>query len=183
MAAAVNRPKNLIPKAPAAEEFYTFSRYKVFFLGNKNPWWLTQLAFFVGLAGFFYFCIWNLLNFLAVAMINNYPKPEKIKALFIELGNKYEIAEPMTMVKYLSLTNIIASGVMFLGLIIIWRRKKMGYYFIYGGLVVCLLTPLVFMGTKYIEAETRWFEYSYALILAGLLTVDLRLRPVGRVVK
>ncbi len=180
MAAAVNRPKSLLPKTPAAEEFYTISRYKIFFLGAKNPWLFTQVTFFVGLAGFFYFCIWNLLNFLAVAMIDTYPKVEKIKDLFIELGKKYEIATPMSMIKYMTLTNMIASGVMFLGLIIIWRRKKIGYYFIYGGLAVCLLTPLVFMGVKYIQAETRWFEYSYALILAVMLAIDLKLRPVGK---
>lgn len=183
MAAAINRPKNLIPKAPKAEEFYTFSRYKVFFLGAKNPWWFTQLVFYIGLAGFFYFLIWNLLHFLAVSMVDIYPKAEKIKTLFIEIGTKYEIIDPLSKIKYMTLTNMIASGVMFFGLIIIWRRKKAGYFFVLGGLAVCILTPFLLMGMKYISAEITWFEYSYALILVTLLFIDLKIRPIGNILR
>lgn len=183
MAAAVNRPKIYIRPTPKAEEFYTFSRYKVFFLGSKNPWWFTQVTFYFGLLSFLYFLIWNLLNFLAVSMVFVYPKAEKVKMLFIELGQKYEIADPMSNIKWMAISNMIAAGVMFLGLLVIWRRKKIGYYFMFFGQIFCILTPLVFMGMKYVEAEISPFEYSMVFVVSCLLIADYFLRPVGKVLK
>ena len=183
MAAAVNRPKSFIPTTPSAEEFYTFSRYKVFFLGSKNPWWFTQITFFFGLGGFLYFCIWNTLNFLAVSLVSTYPTAEKIENVFFELGMKYGISEPMIQIKWMALTNMVASGVMFLGLLVIWRRKKIGYYFAFFGQLVCIATPFIFMGMKYVEAELKWFEYSFAFVVSGLLIADFYLRPVGKLIK
>ncbi len=183
MAAAVNRPKSFIPSTPKAEEFYTFSRYKVFFLGSKNPWWFTQVTFYFGLVSFLYFLIWNLLNFLAVTMVSVYPKADKIKELFFSLGVKYNIWEPMVKIKWMALTNIAAASVLFLGLLVIWRRKKIGYYFTFFCQLVCIITPFIFMGVEYVKAEVSAFEYSLVFVVSCLLVVDFYIRPVGKVVK
>jgi hypothetical protein len=183
MAAAVNRPKSFIPPTPKAEEFYTFSRYKIFFLGRKNPSWFTQLTFYFGLLSFLYFLIWNLLNFLAVSMVSVYPKAEKVKVLFVELGLKYDLIDPMKNIKWMALTNMLSATVMFFGLIIIWRRKKAGYYFAFIAQLVCIITPFVFMGIKYVRAEMSPFEYSLVFLVSCLLAIDVYLKPFQKGLK
>jgi len=153
-----------------------FSRVKNFFLGKEIPGIYTQLIFITGAISFLWFFSWNLLNLLALHMIENEDKMKHLKMIFYELRDHYGVYDVFTAYYLMVMLSLAGSGIMLIGLLFTWRKKIWASYLFLAGQTICLLSPILFMGISFFLNEMHPAEYFGPFLIIILFTIEIWLR-------
>jgi hypothetical protein len=146
-----------------------------FILGEINPPWYSQIIVLLGFFTWIWFFFGNLFGLLALKMIRTNSE-EKIRQSFERIGTKYGLTNVMELYFNMSLTGLIGSVFMLAGLIFIWRQWAIGYISFITGIILCVLSPMIFMSYDFLIYEQSAMEYVLPIMVLGLVFVDMYLR-------
>ncbi len=143
-----------------------------FILGKENPRWFTRLNCNLAFVYCLYVFIWAFIVLIALEYGKNLPNYENWHGLFLHLGAKYNILniEQAFIVYLLFLFASVVS--IFIGTLFVWRKKKNGYYLVYFGITVTLISPLILMGIEYVKNECGWWEFGIGGLVGVLFFLD-----------
>jgi hypothetical protein len=143
MALAAVEPKNLLQKV------------RRLILGKEKPNFLTRVSCGVGFVIWVYLVSWHFLTLIALLL---YPSlktgSDLVQANFVRVGGRYAMGEdPIKLLIGHSAVQLILYFVMLVGLILIYRKKKLGFLlYVFGGLATPFVT-LLLLGYLYMSAE------------------------------
>ncbi len=140
-------------------------RIKNILFGKRNPGVYMQIVCIAGLIAFAWFFFWNFANLLALRMMNTLPKAAHIKQAFIRLGESYEIHNIIEVYFRMVVAGLSGSTLLLAGILLMWReyRWAAGLYIL--GLLVCVLSPIGFIGFRYVTQEQYIPEYVVPVVL------------------
>lgn len=145
-------------------------RIWIFIVGTEKPNMLTQISVAIGLCIWFYFFSWHLLTFLSLTMMENLDKANELDSAFNRIGGKYQMLLPGNITTYLwihSLIQLIVFSISLTGLILIWRKKKIGFLlYIFSNASTYIITFFV-LGLAYMANELSFFDF--VLLLGATL--------------
>lgn len=141
-------------------------RFKRVILGKERPNLLTRVSVITAFIAWLYLFSWQILTFLSIILLDNLDQSDYVKAVYVRVGNVY--GNNITNKLFVhSACQIGLYLIILFGLILIWRKKKLGFLiYVIGNLVSFLLT-FVLMGFYYLVNEIPIFDF----ILIGGLTL------------
>ena len=107
-----------------------FQRLRTLVLGKEKPNFLTRVSVGLAFVIWIYLFSWHLFTILSLTLLNSLKHPEKVKATFNSVGNKYGYTDTMNLLKAHSIIEIVLFLIVFVGLILTWRKKKIGFLFL-----------------------------------------------------
>ncbi|HLP56266.1 MAG TPA: hypothetical protein VK151_14615 [Fluviicola sp.] len=137
-------------------------RIRNFIFGKESPDTYTKFSFFLALSIWLIFLTWSVLGSIAIRMremivdqkeIN---VTEMIEARGIELG-----FEPNAFIGRLEAFHALSIGfwiVVFIGLVLLWRKNERFVYFFFTGCGLYLLFMWVMLGFGYYRGDTTFFD-------------------------
>ena len=137
-------------------------RSRNFIFGQESPDNYTKFSFFLALVIWLIFLTWSVLGTIAIRMremivdqkeIN---VTEMIEARGIKLG-----FEPNAFIGRLEAFHAISIGfwmIVFIGLVLLWRKNERFVYFFFTGCALYLLFMLVMLGFGYYSGDTTFFD-------------------------
>ncbi|MEZ4938732.1 MAG: hypothetical protein R2799_14170 [Crocinitomicaceae bacterium] len=133
--------------------------------GKNEPPLITKIAFYFGIAGWFYFFIWYLAAFLSIKFIDGIEHPEQIKANFNKIGLDYGFQNFQTTFENVLMIVLICLGLVVVSLFMIYRRKVYGYYLYLAAWIASLLTIFFMLGFKFFWNEVTHLDKAIMLSL------------------
>ncbi len=130
-------------------------------LGSIKPNWMTRISVLIGFFVWLYFVVWQAFIFTSILLVNQFKNPELIKTTFAKIGGKYNFNikyaqfnwNTMDVMFYHSLALFILFSVSLIGLVIVYRRKKIGYVIYLLGNISIVLFTVLFLGIKYFKEQ------------------------------
>ncbi|MCB0478429.1 MAG: hypothetical protein KDC84_09715 [Crocinitomicaceae bacterium] len=141
------------------------SKISRFLFGKNDPPIITKVAFYLGIAGWFYFFIWYLAAFMSIKFIDGIEHPEQIKANFNKIGLEYGFDNFQTTLENVLMITLICLGAVLISLFMIYRRKIYGYYIYLGGWLASILVMVFMLGFKFFWEEITHMDKAIMLIL------------------
>ena len=140
--------------------------------GKVKPDFYTRIATYINLYVWITFLSWHIISFSAISLraIIYTEKKIDVEALIFRRGAELGF-RPYEFLNHLlqyHLISIICWGTLFLGIIFMWRKKKIFALFIFGSLAVYLVILLSNMGINYFIEDTTLFDK----ILLAVITVN-----------
>lgn len=139
-------------------------------LGKENPNFLTRVSVGAGFLIWIYLFSWYLFTFLSLILMGGI-KPGwryTVEGSFQRVGSKlYGFADTINMLFVHSIAQFAVFFLILLGLVLIWRKKKIGFMFYIIGSVGSILATIFILGTDYLMHETSIVDF----ILLGATTV------------
>lgn len=148
------------------DEKTLIQKIKFLIIGSDKPNWATRLSVLIGFAIWVYFIIYLLVIAFSILFVDALENPELIRSTFGSIGGKYNfniLYESMNWaaIDVILYHALISSGLLFislLGLIFIYRRKKLGYIlYIFGNMATAIFTVL-FLGLSYFRDQITSFD-------------------------
>jgi hypothetical protein len=145
-------------------------KIKGLILGKARPNLLTRVSVGAGLVVWIYLFSWHLLTFLSLQMMSGL-KPgwrRDVVPAFHRVGSKlYGYADTVNMLSVHSLVQFLMYFMILLGLILIWRNKKLGFLLYIFGAIGSLIVTFIILGWEYLINETT--PTDFVLILGSTL--------------
>lgn len=145
-------------------------KIKRLILGKEGPNLLTRVSVGAGLVVWIYLFSWHLLTFMSLQMMSGL-KPgwrRDVVPAFHRVGSKlYGYADTVNMLSVHSLVQFLMYFMILLGLILIWRKKKLGFMLYVFGSVGSLIVTSIILGWDYLINETTVTDF--VLIIASTL--------------
>ncbi|MFK8039336.1 MAG: hypothetical protein AB8B74_13670 [Crocinitomicaceae bacterium] len=143
-------------------------KIKFFIIGHQKPNWLTRISVVLGFVAWLYYTIYFSVIFLSILFVDSLENPELIKSTFGKIGGKYNFNinyaqynwEAIDVIFYHALITILLLLTSLIGLVFIYRRKKMGYILYLAANVFLITFTLLFMGIDYTKAQITFFDKS-----------------------
>ena len=142
-----------------------------FFLGEESPQWYSQIIVLTGFLTWIWFFFGYLLGLLALKIVQGNAEV-KVRESFERIGEKYGLSDVMDLYANMTITGLIGAVMMMTGLIFIWRRWLAGYFIFLPGLVLCIISPMIFMSYEYLVHEHTPAEYILPAIVFLLFLFD-----------
>ena len=105
-------------------------RLKILILGKNKPNFLTRISVWAGFFIWLYLISWQMLTLISILLMGTLKQADLIEKSFRKLGTKLygnpDILQVLTIHTFLQ---IGAFMVILVGLILIWRRKRIGFLF------------------------------------------------------
>ena len=137
-------------------------------LGKQNPNFLTRISVGAGFLVWIYLFSWYLLTFLSLILMGGI-KPGwryTVEGSFQRVGSKlYGFADTINTLFVHSVAQFALYFIILIGLILIWRKKKLGFMFYVIGSVGSLLATIFILGSDFLINETTPFDF--ILIIAS----------------
>ena len=145
-------------------------KIKRLILGKERPNLLTRVSVGAGLVVWVYLFSWHLLTFLSLQMMSGL-KPgwrRDVVPAFHRVGSKlYGYADTVNMLSVHSLVQFLMYFMILLGLILIWRKKKLGFLLYIFGAIGSLIVTTIILGWDYLINETT--PTDFVLIIGSTL--------------
>ena len=140
-------------------------------LGSEKPSMYLRILYWISLPIFLYYVLWNGLRMIALNSIELIDNPEEFKINIQKLGEKFGMTDGVASFKLYALVMMIAFGLFFIGVILAYRKKMLGYYIIFPSLIVGFLAPIFLLSWSYFIGELDFWDYliAPALIVAYYL--------------
>lgn len=137
-------------------------RIWVFIIGTVKPNMLTQVSVAIGFFIWLYFFSWHLLTFITLSLMGTLDKSEELHAAFNRIGSKYQMLLPGDITTYLwihTIVQLIVFAVALIGLILIWRQKKIGFpLYIFSNIATYIVTFFL-LGMSYMYNELSVYDF------------------------
>lgn len=144
-----------------------FQRVKRIILGSKKPNLLVRVSVLGGFLIWLFLSSWHLLTLLSLVLFRNLDKASRIGSNYQSIGYKYGYTDPINRLLFHSIFQLAIYFIILVGLILIWRRKKIGLLIYIIANVSTLLFALILMGTPYLSNEITLLDYC----LIGITTL------------
>lgn len=129
-------------------------RLKHVVLGKEKPNLLTRISVWGGFALWIYLVSWQVLTLLSIFLMGSLKQAELVEKSFIRVGSKlYGYADTLNLLTIHTFLQLCAFGIILLGLIFIWRKKRLGFLLYVIGNVLTIAITIVVLGLKYFKAE------------------------------
>lgn len=139
-------------------------------LGKENPNFLTRVSVGAGFLVWIYLFSWHLLTFLSLILMGGI-KPGwryTVEGSFQRVGSKlYGFADTVNTLFVHSVAQFALFFIILLGLILIWRKKKIGFLFYVAGSVGSVLATVFILSADFLLHETSNLDF----ILIGASTL------------
>ena len=143
------------------EKFNIFLRIRRFILGKEKPDLLTRASCLIVFIIWIYLISWQVLTFLSVMLVNTIEKtkgglngPATIKAAFQRVGSReYGFADTMNRLTVHSTFQLILFAVALVGIILVYRKKRLGFFLYIIPLLLTFLATYFILGWSYIINE------------------------------
>ncbi|NVK64871.1 MAG: hypothetical protein HWE22_09805 [Flavobacteriales bacterium] len=149
-------------------------RLRNLIFGKRKPDIFTRLTFYINLVIWLSFMLWNLIGYIAISSrkmiteIKGIEVEKIIAARGVELG-----FEPMDFISRLNVVHgvgVLCWGVIFFGLILLYRKRRQFVYFIIGGVVFYLGLNIFYLSFQFFREDTTSFD-KIALLVMVLSTI------------
>ena len=143
-------------------------RIWLFIVGTTKPNTLTQISVAIGLLVWLYFFSWHLLTFVTLSLMDTLDKATEVEAAFNRIGGNYQLLLPGNITTYLwihSLVQLIVFGISLTGLILIWRRKKLGFILYIAGNIATYAVTFLILNMAYMWNELSFVDFVLMLII------------------
>ena len=153
--------------------------------GTKKPDLYTRATFYINLFFWLTFLLWNLLGYFAIASRNmifemkKIPVEKIIQKRGIELG--FEPNDFVTRVLVVHGVGILCWIAVFIGLVLLYRKRKQFIYFVLGGTLFYLGLNVFYMSFQYFREDTTGFDKLALLIILASCTLHAILMRNERV--
>ncbi|UKN02086.1 hypothetical protein K6119_00970 [Paracrocinitomix mangrovi] len=150
------------------EKLTVLQRTRRLILGREKPNLATRISVGIGFLIWVYHVSWQLLTLMAITLMGSLKQEELIRGAFQRVGSKlYYYENTIDRLTINTIVSLIAYGVSLLGLILIYRKKKIGFLVYILGNVSVILSTLIIMKLKYFQTEWNYTD----LIMLGIPTL------------
>lgn len=155
-------------------------KIKILVLGKEKPNLFTRFSVIIGFFIWLYFTVWQLLIFLSIVWVDKLENAKTIKKTFAIIGGKYGFnikygLDTMHILFYHSLAIFVLCFFSLVGLIFIYRQKRIGHIIFVLSNVINILFTIVFLGGTYYTEQISSFDkilfYLFTLYFAVVLFV------------
>ena len=126
--------------------------------GKVTPDLFARVVVYIGMSGWMLFFFWGLITFVATFFIDEMDYANRSRAVFNRFGIQYGIEDFLYSLKNYTIVYLISMIFVFVGLVLLWRQKFIGYVVYFGGYGAAILTLPLFMGFEYMWKETSMFD-------------------------
>jgi len=136
-------------------------KVKTAIIGNEKPNWPTRLSVLLGFGFWFFYMVYFCVIFFSIQFIDALEDPELIRNAFATIGGPYNFNikyanfnwTAIDVIYFHALFTIALLILSLLGLIFIYRRRKLGYILYLVGNIGTILFALYFLGSSYIQDQ------------------------------
>lgn len=139
-----------------------------FIIGKTKPNMLTQISVAIALCVWFYFFSWHVISFLSLSLVDTLDKATEIEMAFNRIGSQYQLFLPGNITSYLwihELIQLIIFTVSLVGIILIWRQKKIGFILYISSNIATYLASFLILGLYYIYNELKLIDFILLLLV------------------
>lgn len=146
-------------------------------LGRKRPDGFTRLLFTINLIAWFLLMIWNFLSYVAIQM-SDFIKEHKnfsVNAIIRRHGRELGFIEDngesfLQAVSQFYFINIFIWILVFVGLLLMYRKLKIYPMVLLGSLLIHFILLLIMLGLQYfIESISLFDKFLYAMLVLSVL--------------
>jgi hypothetical protein len=155
-----------------------------FIMGKEKPSFIVRSLFFTHLIGASIFFFWYISAFFSIHFLENITSARKLRRILNEKGSELGIADFRNEFETFTFVMIALWFVYFIGLIFLWRNKKLYRFLLLGVLLSYPILTIIFLNLKYLLYETSLFDgvvYLYLLISIVVYTIWGREKNVGNI--
>jgi hypothetical protein len=139
-----------------------------FIFGKTQPSIYTQITFYSSLLLWMIFFFWSMMSYVAISMRSLIYAEKGISVEGIVDDRGVEVGYDMGIFLERLLTfhgvSLICWGLVFVGLILLWRKHRRYTYFFFGGTITYFCMIFYYMGWNYyMEDTTRFDKVSFLL--------------------
>lgn len=142
--------------------------------GKQKPDLYTRIAAYLNLFIWITFFIWHIIGFSAISLREIIYTEKKINVEELIFRRGHELGfRPYQFLNHLlqyHLISIICWGVIFVGIALMWRKKKIFVFLVLGSLLVYLVSLYTNMGLQYFIHDTTLFD---KILLSVIFTNSL----------
>ncbi len=152
--------------------------------GKKKPDMLTRITFLANFVIWILFLIWSCFSYFAVNSREWIWEQKKLAVTWIieqrgaQLG--YEKGEFLAMLEFTSLLAIFCWGIFFVGLVLLYRKKKIFIYFTLIPLLAYVVMNSFYLGFNYFIEDITLFDKVLFLISGVSLLIAAFMIRSGR---
>lgn len=143
-------------------------RIKNLVLGKQRPNLLTRVSVWAGFLIWIYLITWQLLTLISLLLMGSLKQSELVEGSFHRVGSKlYGYADTVNVLYIHTFIQLVLFGIMLMGLILIWRKKRLGFLLYTASNVSTLLATFTVLGPVYFSEEVPVMD----IILIGATTI------------
>ena len=136
-----------------------FQRIRRIILGSTKPNFITMASVLGGFLVWIYFVSWHALSLMALTTMDNLKMGDHLVGSFNRVGsNLYGYANTVDLLAIHSTVQLLIYLLILIGLILIYRQKKLGFIIYILGNVSTVLTTIFMLGLKFFQSETGYFN-------------------------
>jgi hypothetical protein len=137
-------------------------RLQGFIFGEDRPDNFTQFTFYLNLFFWFIFLLWSVISVLTLSFRHVVEKHKKIsiEEIIFNRGKELEF-EPSDFLNHLMTTysvSVILWLIVFVGLVLLWRKNKLFIYFLGGGVILYVSMLIFYMSYTFFVEDTTLFD-------------------------
>ena len=149
-------------------------KFRNFIFGKKKPDIYTRITFFTNLVIWATFFIWHCISYFTITSrtLILRQKGIPVESIIEKRGAQLEFAHGDFLNRLLTFhaISIICWGLIFLGLILLYRKKKQFSYFILGSIIFYLGMNVFYLSFTYFMEDTTAYDKIVLLILIASIT-------------
>lgn len=137
-------------------------KLKLLIFGKEKPNFLTRVSVTAGFVVWLYLFSWYLLTFMSLILMNGIKPGWRTTVIgsFQRVGSKlYGYPDSINMLFSHAVIQIAVYAIILFALLLIWRKKKLGFIIFVGGYACTLLFTLFFMGPDYLLHEVTKLDF------------------------
>ena len=135
-------------------------------LGKERPNLTTRVSVGAGFLIWVYLISWHVLTLMSLVLYGSLQQAQLIEDAFLRVGSSlYEYPHTINRLLLYTIVELAAFTIILLGLILIYRRKRIGFLLYIGGNVAGVLSTLFILKLKYFQREVGYFDLT--LIVAA----------------
>ena len=150
-------------------------RLRNIIFGRRKPDIFTRLTFYINLIIWVSFMLWNVIGYLAISSrkmiteVKGIEVEKIIAARGVELG--FEPVDFISRIAVVHGVGVLCWGVIFFGLILLYRKRKQFIYFIAGGVLFYVGLNVFYLSFQFFREDTTNFDKIALLVMLLSTTI------------
>jgi len=149
--------------------------------GEDSPEVILQVSVYINLIFWFIFQLWHLISYFAISYRDIILSEKKINVEILILNRGAELGfDPAVFLENLLTFHKIAIFfwlVVFVGIVMMWRKHRFYLYFLYIPLILHPLTEWYLLGSKYLMEDSTFFDkLSFFILLVNSIFYSIMVK-------
>lgn len=141
------------------EKLSWFQRIRRLILGKEKPNLITRISVGAGFLIWVYLISWYVLTLLSILLMGSLKQADLVQGSFNRVGSKlYGYSDTINRLTLHTVLELLIFGVVLIGLILIYRKKRIGFLMYVIGNVAAVLATIFILGLKYFQYETSYTD-------------------------